>query len=198
MILNTRNYYSREGSYRDTPRLYKIDREDAADFDEPVSLADMKAWLRVDYETEDALINQLISAARAGVEQYCSISIIEKTVNLTADWYGEWELPYAPVKSVVSVTTSTGGAYSDATLGTDYYLDGAMFRYDGGRVRVEYITGMDVVPPDLVADIKRVVAYLYEHRGDEPMTTLQGGLERPKGLDSAMELFCKKHKKLWV
>lgn len=196
MQLSTRDYYRAE-SYS-TPVIYNVDKVDTGGA-EPVSLDDMKAWLRVDHTEDDDTITSLIPAARAGIESYCNISITEKTVTMIADWSGEWQLPYAPVKSVTSVSARYGyGAYESVVLNQGYNVDGPMFRFCGGRVKVEYITGMVTVPPDLLQDIKRVVAYLYEHRGDEAMTSLQGGMERPKGMDQAMELFAKRYRKIWA
>lgn len=191
-MYSTRNYYNRVPC--DTPIIYRVVKVNTTPITEPVTLPQMKEWLRVDFEIDDTIITDLITASRAGVEQYCNISIVEKTITVTADWNGEWELPYAPVKSVTSVQSNTGGDY---TAETGYKMDGDLLQFTG-RVKIAYVAGMDEIPADLIADIKRVVAYLYEHRGDEPLSSLQGGQERKGGIDQAMELFCKKHRKIWA
>lgn len=195
MALSTRNYY-RPAQY-DTPRVWDVSPVETGGA-EPVTLAQMKEWLRVDFDEDDDVITALIVAARQGVEMFCNISIVDKNITMTADWAGEWELPYGPVKTITTVA-------SDATLQVlddGYFTDGTLFktlRFNCGRVKVVYNAGYTTVPSDLITDIKRVVSYLYEHRGDESLTSLQGGTDRPKGLDEAMELFCKKHKRMqWL
>ncbi|WP_020467878.1 head-tail connector protein [Zavarzinella formosa] len=97
---------------------------------DPVTLAEAKAWLRIDTTDEDALLAQLISAATDTAEQHTRRSLITRTLRLTLDQtcndlyrdlgegvydlpstflYGGLprviELPKGPVQSITSVTT---------------------------------------------------------------------------------------------
>lgn len=72
---------------------------------EPVSLNEMKAVLRVDYEDEDDLIQHYISAARQRLEKRCARAFVEQTWELRAAGFEDTiELPLPPTVGLVSVT----------------------------------------------------------------------------------------------
>jgi len=143
---------------------------------EPVTLAQVKSQLKIDFTTDDTLITALISAARAQIEQYTGTSIVEREVitlcKLTGDnWF---ELPYGPVTtaSIVVSTVSIGGSTPE-TL-TDFDIVGESFiQVSPGDndicypFLVTYDAGYAIVPPGLSEAVLHQVAYLYEHRGDE-------------------------------
>jgi hypothetical protein len=117
---------------------------------EPLSLAEVKAWAKIDASDEDALLVSVIAAARASAEQYLGRSLITQTWKLTLDLaqnglarglgegvydlpisalYGDFPrtfyLPKGPVQSVTSVTTydtSNTGTVFDAS---NYFVDTA-------------------------------------------------------------------------
>ena len=122
---------------------------------EPVSLTEAKAWLLVDFTGDDTLITQLITYCRGLVEDWCSISLIPKTITLTQSqlplvpgrdypygisrwdlsFYGytscnQWmELPYGPAINVNSVTSvSDNGTVTVLALNTDYFVRGVEFK----------------------------------------------------------------------
>jgi uncharacterized phiE125 gp8 family phage protein len=183
----------------------QFDESAAAEF---LTLAQLKAHLQITYTDDDTYLTALISACRAAIEQYCCISLVAKTITLFADLYCERELPYGPITSLTSASLKTGtGAYTAQTVNDDYELDGITggfqtFRpFSPGRWKLVYVAGYDSakVPKDLILDLKRICGYCYEHKGDEALTSLQGGQQRPKGLDEALELFASKHRRLtWV
>lgn len=57
---------------------------------EPVSLTDLKAWLRIDWTDDDAWLAMLISDARAWVESHTSRALITQTLQ------GVWILSKSP------------------------------------------------------------------------------------------------------
>lgn len=84
----------------------------------PVSLAELKAHLRVDDDTEDALLTTMIKGASETAELYLGRSLITQTLRLSLDrWLaGQTDVPWAnaprivemarpPVQSIASVTT---------------------------------------------------------------------------------------------
>ena len=94
---------------------------------EPVSLADAKAHLRVDVADDDALISRLITGARSELERGLGRALITQTWTY---WLDAWPpgyavpLPLAPVQSIEAVRVY---ALDDsfATLpASAYLLDG--------------------------------------------------------------------------
>ena len=82
---------------------------------EPVTIADVKAHLRLDHASEDALIGELIRAARAEVEQATGCVLIEQSWRLSLDRWPRSNrvvIHKHPVREVISVTIygEDGGA----------------------------------------------------------------------------------------
>lgn len=114
---------------------------------EPVTLADMKLFLRVDHTTEDTLISALIKSARRFCEWYTGRAFINQTWDLWLDgiptqqsntwWDGERdghisiisnakayiELPRGPVSSVTSFYYYTQGGTQTLWASTNYDVD---------------------------------------------------------------------------
>jgi uncharacterized phiE125 gp8 family phage protein len=175
---------------------------------EILTLTQLKAHLQITYTDDDTYLTDLIASCRAALEQFCNISLVQKTITLLADLYCERELPYGPVVSLTSASLKDGsGTYIAQTAVTDFELDGIsggfqLFRpVTSGRYKVIYVAGYVAtkVPKDLILDLKRICGYCYENKGDQALTSLQGGQERPKGLDEALELFASRHRRLhWI
>lgn len=174
---------------------------------EILTLAQLKAHLQITYTDDDTYLTDLIKACRAAIEQFCCISLVEKDVTVLADLYCERELPYGPVATLTTASLKTStGTYTAQTSNTDFELDGIangfqIFRpFLAGRWKLVYAAGYEAakIPQDLILDLKRICGYCYEHKGDEALTSLQGGQQRPRGLDEALELFAAKHRReLW-
>ncbi len=125
---------------------------------EPVSLSDVKTWARIDGTDEDALLTNLIVAARQEAEKFLRSALVNQTWELTLDLacggldsslgdgmydlpitalYGDLprviKLPYAPVSSITSVKyfdlDNTEATYSSS----NYTLDSS-----GGRLLLNY------------------------------------------------------------
>lgn len=47
---------------------------------EPITSTEAKNWLKVDFSTDDTLINMLITAVREAAERYTGLALIAKTV----------------------------------------------------------------------------------------------------------------------
>jgi hypothetical protein len=172
---------------------------------EPVTLAELKAHLNITYTDDNSYLTFLISACRMGVEMFCNISLVEKECTIMVDAYCEMELPYGPVQGFTSASLKTAaGSIAGQVLNSEYEIDGEdgtfkhFIPHIGGRWTLIYDVGFTIVPADLKLDLLRVAGYCYENKGDQPLTSLQSGIDRPKGLDQALELFAAKHRRLWV
>lgn len=123
---------------------------------EPISLDEAKLFCKVTGTGDDTLFTMLIKAAREEYENYCGVSLAEKT--LIAEWdkipdNGIIQLPYGPVKSITAVTLK----YEDSTeadetldLNDDYYVTKTpwseiriayLSAWTRTRLRVEYVVG---------------------------------------------------------
>jgi uncharacterized phiE125 gp8 family phage protein len=99
----------------------------AAPAQEPVSLADAKAHLRVDIPDDDALISRLITGARSELERGLGRALITQTWTL---WLDAWPpgftvpLPLAPVQSIEQVRIYASDDSFSILPATGYLLDG--------------------------------------------------------------------------
>ncbi len=135
----------------------------------PITLAEAKAQLIVDFSDDDTLITSLLTKATRAVESHCNISIIYQRIELTADFTEEWHLPWGPVVGVESVLTPVGNQGSGPTAYTvdtaDWGLDGDDFNPKGcRRMRITYTAG-NYCPDDLKQVILEVLTFMYENRG---------------------------------
>ena len=159
---------------------------------EPVTLAEAKAALRVDYANEDDLINSLIKSARQFCEQEISLSFLTQTWQLKLDCWpcGIIELPYGPVQSISSIT------YVD-TEGDTQTLDSSVYQLDGSSIvarlytaygeswpsvrdqlapiEINYVAGnltAEDVQDDIKTAIKLLVGHWLQNRSDTTTFTL--------------------------
>ena len=153
--------------------IYDIKIVDGA---ETVTLTTAKEWLRVTSDDENDLITDLITIARKRVETYSSRSVISKRVTLTAFLDTTIPLPYAPILNIVSVKFLQGqiintGANDWDTLDADEYMtigfnDKHFKPYKAGIYEIVYNTN-DNDDLGLKMDLKRVLLWMYENRGDD-------------------------------
>lgn len=83
--------------------------EQSAPSAEPITLAQAKEHLKVDFNDEDSYINSLISAARIACENITGQRFIQRNMRLTLDAFPllsdtDIVLPVAPVQSITSIT----------------------------------------------------------------------------------------------
>jgi uncharacterized phiE125 gp8 family phage protein len=91
--------------------------------EEPVTLTEAKAHLRVTGTDDDTYITSLISAARQRAETYISRAICEQTLAYSLDAFPtEFALPRAPVSSITSIT------YTDEDGNTGQVLSDSLYQ----------------------------------------------------------------------
>lgn len=145
--------------------------------EEPVSLAEAKAWCRIDSSDEDALVSALIAAARLHVESETRRALVTQSWRLTLSCpRGRLiVLPVAPVREVTAATADDGEI--EVTLEADAVLLPA----DGYRqLTIEYTAGYGAaadVPGDLKQTVLGLVGYWYENR-DLAAAAAPVGLDR--------------------
>lgn len=150
--------------------------------EEPVTLYDMKNYLKTegfiddndsspveDPTQDDFEIMDFITGARQELEEVLGISIVPHTwraVGVT-NQAGNIRLENGPNISITSITNSDGDAY-DHEDDDKVRLTGDRLEYpNDDRMTIEYEAGYTTVPKTIIKEIKRMVAYYYEHRGDE-------------------------------
>lgn len=117
---------------------------------EPVTLDEVKTYLRIDGESENSLITSMIKAARESAEKYMRVSINTQKWKLSFDEVAPQEvvLPYGPVNAVDSVKVFDDSE-TESTFSTDnYYLSAGnrsiIFKQipSGRRIEIIYSTGI--------------------------------------------------------
>lgn len=157
--------------------------------EEPVSLADAKNHLNVDFDDDDYLIQQMIVSARQQVEEYTNLKLITQTVvEYFDDFPGAGVLKplFSPVRSVTSIqyTDSNGdlqawGAanYDVDTIGKPCRIkpvDGATWPITKDKLNSVVITyvvgfgGADDVPAPIRSAILLLIGEMYDYRSDRP------------------------------
>jgi len=107
---------------------------DEAEVTEPVSLAEVKAYCRIDadYTSEDTDLEITMSAARIRLEQYLNIGFANRDVTL--QWTGGLiDLPLSPNGDVVTLTDK-----DDVAVPTDKYTVSA---YQAKKIFINDVAG---------------------------------------------------------
>lgn len=155
---------------------------------EPVTATEAKTECQIDFDTDDSLIADLITAARQMCENYCDSSFIEQTWTVQFELgQEEYHLPKGPHTSVTSVkNVYSDGTLSDAlTAGSDYYLKGLsdywiepQTAYSLGTkeligYRVVFVAGYSTLPEVINQAILKTVDHLYKGNTKMPFEAMQ-------------------------
>jgi len=165
---------------------------------EPVTLDGAKAHLKVDTSADDALITDLIAAARARAEWHLGRALITQGWMLWLDaWPAVIEVPLPPLQAVTSITAY---ALNDAAT----VLDPATWQVDASSaparialkanaappvnlralnaVAVEFTAGYGNAAGDVPAPIReailQMIADAYANRGDAKVEVSSAALAR--------------------
>jgi len=155
---------------------------------EPVDLDEAKLWTKVDGDTEDNDITDLISAAREYCEWRKGYAFYEQTLRVSlSNWpcsTKRIELPRAtPLQSIVSVTytdstgshTVDGDSYSVdvvstpgvVVFGEDYSWPDVDL-YAPNPVTIDYVVGLSsdspIVPYSIKVAMRLLISHWYSHR----------------------------------
>ncbi|MDQ0996883.1 putative phiE125 gp8 family phage protein [Phyllobacterium ifriqiyense] len=135
-----------------------------------VTLPDAKAFLRVDFDDDNTLINGLIAAASKNIDGpfgWLDRAIGTQTLELGYTWYScrYVELPFGPVQSVESVKYIDSEGVEQTVPEENYFLDGDCLHFVSGYsypsvsavsdpVKIRYVAGFETVPADVVLAVK--------------------------------------------
>jgi len=156
--------------------------------EEPITLSEAKAHLRVDDSSSDALITSLIVAAREYAEKYTNRALITQTLRAYYDSFydqnpdGVLRLPRPVLQSVTSVKYIDTNGTEQTVSSSLYKVDVASVparvvpvfgevwpsaRYEINAVYVEYVAGYglaDVVPQDIKQAMFLHIGHMFENR----------------------------------
>ncbi|MEO0400302.1 MAG: head-tail connector protein [Pseudomonadota bacterium] len=162
--------------------------------EEPVSIADLKAHLRVTSTSEDALISGLGLAARRTIEARTSLALIAQNWRLSVDgpFPSDVTLPLGPVSAVTTVAVTQNGA--SVALSSDQFVveTGSVGRVavtaaitadaGYGALTIDFTAGWvnaAAVPDDIALAVKMLTAHFFEHReavGSDRYLTVPDGV----------------------
>lgn len=160
--------------------------EESGDPTEPVSLEDVKSYMRIEglqdvdeslstsFDEDDELIESLIVTARKKIEKFYGISIVPKTLRVIFNnSLGNIELPHGPVLEILSLKDREGTVIAEdryTLLGEDYpTIEDPL----NDRMTVEYEVGYEEVPEPIKIEIMRMVTWMFENRGNENVKDYQ-------------------------
>lgn len=134
-----------------------------------IALDDVKLYLRVLHNEEDALIQSLLNAAIDKAEQITGRALSVRTYELYRDDTSPFVLPYPPLRAVNRLEVLDGDSYVPA----DYVLDDKATpaiiqpKSDASGLnclRVEFECGYEQIPDAIKSWIFVQVSTLYENR----------------------------------
>jgi uncharacterized phiE125 gp8 family phage protein len=141
------------------------------------SLAELKAYLRIETGAEDAVLAGLLRSAAALCEQFVGQWLVAREARETVAGDGRWQrLSARPVLSIDSVTAADGAALAVGAYAIDVDAAGdgwvrAMRAEEPGVLAVRYRAGlageMNGLPEALRQGIVRLAADHYLARGNE-------------------------------
>jgi uncharacterized phiE125 gp8 family phage protein len=173
---------------------------------QPISLTDAKAHLRVDGDDENSLISSLIDAAVSAVEEETGRALAAQTwAYSTTISTGCLHLPLSPVTSVSSITYYDTDDVEQSLTVSDFYLlkdnDSAYLEPKDGTVwpttksradalTVTFVTGYLSIPPGLRQAVLLLLAHWFENR--------EAAGKKLENLPLAYDYLTSQHKLGWV
>lgn len=155
--------------------------ETADNITEPITVQEVKDYLRLegftdtdestseslsDFDFDDTLIGEAITAVREMFEVKCSLSLVPKTLDVVlTNLKGMVQLPRGPVTLVTGIVNSEGDAIDTdlITVVGSKYLKSPTYE----NMTVTYDVGYTEVPKAIKLDLLRAAAYYYMNRGME-------------------------------
>ena len=184
---------------------------------EPITTAEAKTHLRVDFSTDDTYIDTLITSARKYCEKYCNRVFITQTWIQEEDkWSYPIEIKVNPVISLTSVkyydTNDAQQTLTDSTANfqKDFKADVAKIHEgitnDFPSISNNVINPIEItlscgygaasaVPADIKHAIKLMVSHLYENREtvNVPVAGIATQIEMPNSVRNLLNPYRVRH-----
>ena len=93
---------------------------------EPVTVAEVKAYLQLDATAYDTVLEVFITAARQMIENYCNVSLVPKEIwaQIRNQSDRAFPLPFSPIESVEAVLFKRcQSATEDLVLDEEYFIN---------------------------------------------------------------------------
>jgi uncharacterized phiE125 gp8 family phage protein len=155
----------------------------SVDGDQPICLADAKAYARIDINDDDRLVEALIAGAVQQIETFCRRELIQRTYDWSLDCFPSGDasicFPRHPLGSVVSVQYYDTDDVLQTMPIADYVVDtgqipGRMYlapdavwpdTYDKRKaVVIQFQTDPGDIPANVIIAIEMLVSHWYENR----------------------------------
>lgn len=167
--------------------------------EEPISLVEAKAFLKVDDTAEDTLITTLIGAARLHLEGVTGRALLAQSWRIVLDDWPEGgvvKLPVSPLMSVTGIAAiDDGGASHEIALAqfasepdrliVPRVVTGMPMLQARQGLEIDYVAGYGSEPEDVPVDLRQallgLVAHWYEHR--DAVIVAGSGAIVPSGFD---------------
>lgn len=175
---------------------------------EPVTVADIKAHLRIDDSDEDILLASLLLTSRMHIETALSLALITQSWTLRLDRWPRGrslELPLAPLRAVDEVRVKDASAAANIVSAESYLVDLAARparlvwnnvvppapQVPAGGIEIDLSAGFgadgESVPAPLKHAILMLAAHWYEHRDPSEIGT--NGARIPDAVSSLINPF---------
>lgn len=176
----------------------------------PVTVAELKAHLRIEADTEDAVLEAYLAAAVAYLDGWrgvLGIALMSQVWELVLDAFpaAEVQIPLTPVLSIGSVEYDNEDGDQITLAAEEYQLDAASrpawlipvtswpSTFDGANaVRIRFTAGhasADDVPAPIKQAIKLMVGAWYENREDTVIGASVSKLPLPSAADALLALY---------
>ena len=171
---------------------------------EPVSLAEAKAQVRVSDPSEDSLLNGLIAAARAFVEDLTGVILMQRQMVEVSDDFGPWggtcDLRAWPIVSIDAVSYLDRSNVGQTLPSISYVANldarpvrismarGAMWpwtEFASDTVSITVTAGFSdaAVPPPLKQAILLLIGHWYDNRSAVEAGSRAAAVELPFAVD---------------
>ena len=133
---------------------------------EPVTVTEVKSYLKIDFTDDDTLIETIISGVREMAEELTGLSLIPSTIVYfeDSDYDDEIRLPYPEHSAVTAVTQNGDDILSDCIItGETEKVVKLPYIYDG--IKITYTT-LGTCPAGVKLALLKAIADIYEKRGN--------------------------------